>query len=181
MRAIAPMLMCALTLSGGGAFAQSADPDAMMARFEATQAAAAAQAQHPGDDQLTCDQIQTEMTSTMSDPAVQTQIQQMGAWAQEQQQRADAGRAQAGAQIVGNMALGLASSFVPWLGYSQMAAQRAQMSQMQNRADDAQARADQLMSGMEGVMPQLMRGQRLYELAQGQQCAFLQEQGAPAP
>lgn len=178
MRAFCSVLALSLTLASADAFAQ-ADPDAMMAQMQASQSAAQAAAVRPGDDQLSCDQMQTEMTATMSDPAVQARIAQMGAWAQAQQAQMDQARAHSGSQVATNMAMGVASSFVPWLGYAQMAAQQAQMHQQMQQARAQQAQATEMMGGMETIMPQMMRGQRLYELAQGKQCAFLQR-GAPA-
>ena len=129
---------------------------------------------------MTCDALQAEMTANMQDPAMQANIAALGQWSQEQQQRAQDARSRAMAQAAPNIVAGIASSFIPGMGYAQMAMQQAQMAQMQRDAAQAQQSNVQMEGYMQGMMPQMMRGQRLYELAQAKQCAFLQQQ-APAP
>ncbi|MES1200956.1 MAG: hypothetical protein ABUS57_05855 [Pseudomonadota bacterium] len=180
MRAFCSILALSFAFASANAFAQDNGAD-MMAQMQASQAAATAQAARPGDDQLTCDDLQAEMTTTMNDPAVRAQMAQMGAWAESQQQRGSQAMSQARGQMASNMVMGFASSFVPWLGYAQMAAQRAQVHQMQQQAQESQAQSAEMMTNMETVMPQLMRGQHLYELAQTKQCAFLQQTAPQAP
>ncbi|MGE0595451.1 MAG: hypothetical protein AB7P07_03750 [Hyphomonadaceae bacterium] len=176
MRAAA--LAAAFAITCGAAQAQ--DYDAMAAQMDASMAAAQAQAIRPGDEALTCEQIQTEMAAAMQDPAVQTVIADMGAWGVERQAQADAARRGAGMQIAGGMAMGLASAFIPGAGFAAMAAQQAMMAGAQARASQNQADVAELGASMETIMPQMMRGQRLYELAQQQQCAFLEQADAEA-
>ncbi len=151
-------------------------PDDMLARMEAAQAEAQAQAVRPGDEELSCDALQAEMVATMQDPAVQTQMAQQGAWAQGQMDAADGARGQMMAMMGMSMFMGLASSFVPGLGYLQGAQQRAMSAGMEAQAQQNMAQSMQQAEGAMTIMPQLMRGQRLYELGQAKQCAFVQEQ-----
>jgi hypothetical protein len=112
----------------------------------------------------------------MQDPAVQSAIAANGADAQSQLDQMNAARGQARAQIATNMFMGIASSFIPGMGYAQMAQQRAQAVQYQQQAQQNMAQMSAMMERMTPIMPQLMRGQRVYELAQGHQCAFLEQQ-----
>jgi hypothetical protein len=182
MRLICSALALAVALSLHPAAAQAPtaiSPDAMMAQIESAQAEAQARAVRPGDEELSCEQLQAEMTTTMQDPAVQAQIAQQGAWAQGQLDTAGDARRQMMGQMGVSMFMGLASSFVPGMGYAQMAQQRAMAAGQQRQADQNMAQMMQHSEGMMTIMPQLMRGQRVHELAQAKQCAFVQE--APPP
>jgi hypothetical protein len=148
----------------------------MAARMEAAMAAAQAQAQRPGDEALTCDQLQGEIATLMQDPAMQSFAAESGAWAQEQIDAMNAARGRAQAQMGFSMFMSIASAFVPGLGYAQMATQQAQAMEQQRQAAQNMAQMSAMVERMTPIMPQMMRGQRIYELAQAQQCAFLQEQ-----
>jgi hypothetical protein len=141
----------------------------------AAQAEAQAQAVRPGDEELSCDALQAEMVATMQDPAVQAHLAQSGAWAQGQLDAAGEVRSRMMGQMGVNIFLGLASSFIPGAGYAQMAAQRAMAARQQAQAEQNMAGMMQMSEGMMTIMPQIMRGQRVYELAQAKQCEFLQE------
>jgi hypothetical protein len=52
---------------------------------------------------------------------------------------------------------------------------------MEQQTQANQAQMMSMMGNMEASMPYVMRGQRLYELGQAQQCAFLQAPQQPAP
>jgi hypothetical protein len=157
----------------------SVDPDAMEARMQASQAQAGAAAVHEGDDALTCDAIQAEMITTMNDPAVQQQMASMGAWAQGQQAQANGARAAIGQNMMAGMFTGFLSSFIPGAGYAQAMAQQAQANRQAQQAQQNMSEMTQMSAGMESIMPQMMRGQRLYELGQAKSCAFLQEPQQP--
>ncbi len=174
MRALCSALALSLALPLQPAAAQA--PEDMMARMEAAQAEAQAQAVRPGDEALSCDALQAEMVATMQDPAVQAHMAQSGAWAQGQLDAAGEARSQMMGQMSVNIFLGLASSFIPGAGFAQMAAQRAMAAGQQAQADQHMAGMMQQAEGAMTIMPQLMRGQRLYELGQAKQCAFVQEQ-----
>jgi hypothetical protein len=176
-RLIASILALSLALAAPLAAAQSNED--MYARMNAAMADAQAQAQRPGDDQLTCDQLQAEMTTTMQDPAVQGVIAQQGQWAQGQVEEMNAARGRAQAQLGVSLFMGLASSFIPGLGMAQAMQQRAMAAQQQAQAQQNIANMTAQAEQMSTIMPQMMRGQRVYELAQAQQCPFTQQQ-APA-
>lgn len=172
-------LLLSASLSLGIAFtpvAAAQNYDAMGADLEQTMAAAQAQASRPGDEQLTCDQLQNEMVTTMQDPAVQAAIAANGADAQQQMDRMNGARGQMQAQMGVSMFVGIASAFVPGLGYAQMAQQQAMAAQNQHQAQQNMAQMAQMAERMSGIMPQMMRGQRVYELGQAQNCAFVQQQ-----
>ncbi len=177
MRALCSALALSLALSLQPAAAQS--PDDMMARMEAVMADAQAQAVRPGDEELSCDALQAEMVATMQDPAVQAHMAQTGAWAEGRNEAAGDMRAQMMGQMGVNVFLGLATSFIPGAGYAQMAAQQAMAAGQQAQMEEHMAGMMQQAEGAMTIMPQLMRGQRIYELGQAKQCAFVQEQ-APA-
>jgi hypothetical protein len=182
MRCARSALALALALSFQPAAAQTTEeisPDAMMAQMEAAQAEARAQAAHPGDEALGCEQLQAEMTATMQDPAVQSQLAAQGAWTQGRMDAAGEGRGRMMAMMGGSVILGLASSFVPGLGYAQMAQQRAMSAGMEAQTEQNMAQAMQQAQGMATIMPQLMRGERVHELAQAKQCAFAREMAPP--
>ena len=72
---------------------------------------------------------------------------------------------------------GIASAFIPGMGFAQSMAMRAYGARMQGEANANQALMAEQAANTEAAMPTLMRGQRIYELAQAKSCAFLQ---APA-
>ena len=67
---------------------------------------------------------------------------------------------------------------IPGAGYAQMATQQMQAAQMQRQAQQNMAQMNEMMERMLPIMPQMMRGQRLYELGQARQCAFVQHGAA---
>lgn len=176
MRAFCSMLALSAALALQPAFAQT--PEELQARMDAAMAAAQAQAAQPGDEALTCDQLQAEIFANAQNPEYQAQMAAMGQSAQDMSDQAQRARENARGQIAGNMAMGFISSFIPGAGYAQMLAQRAQAAEMQEQAQANQAQIGGMIANMEASMPYVMRGQRLYELAQAQQCAFMQ--GPPA-
>ncbi|MBL8552041.1 MAG: hypothetical protein JNJ73_18790 [Hyphomonadaceae bacterium] len=188
------LVVAALAVAGisAPAFAQPRDggvrdagtgagAEAMMAQFEASQAQAQAGAQRPGDEAMTCEQLQAEFMIVMNDPQFRQNVADMGVWAQSQQQRAQAARGQAMAGMGASMAMGLASSFIPGLGYAQGAMMQAQVAGMQRQAQQAAQEREVVVGNVQTMMPTAYRGERLYNLAQAKQCAFLQGGDAPAP
>ena len=174
--------MRALLLSSVVAFGLTLAPLAVaqdyaaMENLEQAMTAAQAQAAHPGDEDLTCEQLQEEITTTMTDPAVQSAVAANGADAQVQMDRMNEARGQMRAQMATSMFMGLASAFIPGMGYAQMATQQMQAAQYQRQAQQNMAQMATMMERMTPIMPQMMRGQRIYELAQARQCAFIQQQ-----
>jgi hypothetical protein len=171
------LLLCsALSLGLSAAPVAAAQNYEAMANLEQSMAAAQAQAVRAGDEQLTCDELQNEITTTMQDPAVQSAVAANGADAQAQMDRMNAAQGQQRANMATSMFLGFASSFIPGAGYAQMAQQQMQAAQQQRQAQQNMQQMMVMMERMTPIMPQLMRGQRVYELAQAQQCAFIQQQ-----
>lgn len=173
MRVSPSIVALALALAAAPALAQDMNQSA--ASLEASMAQARAAAARPGDEALTCEQIQAEMGATMNSAEVQENTAAMGESAQRQQEMAERAR-QAQAGMVGTgIVTGIVGSFIPGMGYVQGLAMQAQVAQMQAQGAEAQRESAGMLSNMEAMMPQMMRGERLYNLAEAQQCPFLQE------
>ena len=143
--------------------------------MQAAMDSAQANAKHPGDEAMSCEALQDELVATMQDPAVQGIIAKQGAYAQEQQAKLKAAQEAHGSgpskgEIAAQMAMGFASGFVPGVGAGNMAAQAAQTQAMASQAAANQAAMAERMREMATIMPQMMRGQRLIELAQKRKC-----------
>ena len=144
-------------------------PATMYGDLQSSLAAAEAAANRPGDDQLGCDALQSELVASAKDPAVQSFVARSGAIAQEKM----AAIAAAGAGMGAGAAITIMSSIVPggaWAGYGTGVAQ----------AEAAKVRAGrnlqqqmQLAQDMMTIMPQMMRGQRVIELALRRDCAWI--------
>lgn len=171
----------ALTLALAAQPAHAQDAEDMMLRMETAMAEAQAQAARPGDEALTCEALEAEMIAVTQDPAFQARMVENGAWAQGQMDQMNGMAGRARAQMGMSMILGIASSFIPGGGYGQMIAQRAIEAGQQAQTERNMAQMMQMAEGMIPLMPQMYRGQRVYELAQAQQCAFVQEQAPPQP
>lgn len=166
---------CALALALAP-FAAAQDYEAMAGQMEQSMAQAEADAQRPGDEALTCEQLETEFIGIMDDPQMQAVIAEQGAYGEEQMARMREAQGRQRAQIASSIFMGIASSFIPGLGYAQMAQQQAQAAQMQREQQANMAQMMQMAEQMQTIMPQMMRGQRVHELAQTQQCEFAQVQ-----
>src|SRR5690349_8741383 len=113
---------------------------AMQTQMQGAQAAGAASAARPGDEAMTCEAIQAEITTTMQDPRVQAAVGRMGDRAQGQKSKMDA--AMAGKPTAPATKSEVAASF-------------------------------ESVGDISSIMPQMMRGQRLNELATAKNCAFM--------
>lgn len=172
-------LAAALSVALAGAAAAQPDPDAMIARLEQSQAAAAAAAQRTGDDALTCEALQAEVTTLMTSPEMAAFNAQNAAFAARYQDQMAGARGQMAAGMAMGMGMGLASAFIPGLGMAQSLAMRAQAAGMQRQATENQNAMIEQAGNTEAAMPTLMRAQRVVELAQAKQCAFLQDGSVP--
>jgi len=179
MRTFVSMLALSAALALQPALAQT--PEEMQANMDASIAAARAEAVHPGDEALTCDQLSAEIAAVSQDPNYQAQMAAMGATAQGQMEQMQNARSRMQGQMVGNIGMGIISSFVPGAGYAQMLAQRAQAAQMQEQAQANQAQMAGMMGNMEASMPYIMRNEHLYELGQAKQCEFTQQPAMQQP
>lgn len=142
------------------------------ARLEAEQALARDNAAHSGDELLTCEQIQAEMGASMDTQEMRTQTAEMGASAQRQQELQEEARQRQQSMMATGIVTGIIGSFVPGVGYAQSAAMAAQAGQQREVAAESQREMADMIGNMTNMMPAMMRGQRLNELAQAQGCAF---------
>ena len=160
---------------------KAAPPNDQLDKMQKAMADAQAKAARPGDSALTCDAIETEMVTSMRDPAVTATATKMGVWAADQQRKLDEAAGASKAAMAGQMAMGLASSiasmFVPGLGMftgrAQAAAAQAQAAQASVEAARNVQQMEERMNDMMTILPQMMRGQRLMELAQARKCDWL--------
>ena len=159
----------------GGMGDTASQMEAQQASMMAAQASAQASAARPGDEAKSCDALQTEMATTLNDPQVQASIASMGASAQSQMDRANAARAGAMAGAAGMTAMGIAGSFIPGLNWFSQGAMAAQQAAIASQVPAANRDRAQMMADLNSVMPQLYRGQHLYNLAQSKNCAFTKQ------
>ncbi len=147
-----------------------------------------AQAARPGDEALTCDQVQAEVVATVNAPEVQSVIQQQGGWAKAQidkmqqgQQQADSSQAaqpSMAGQVVRSLAMGLIPAN-PVTGYAQVAAAASQNQALAAEARKNQAEMMAKMQQMMTIMPQIMRAAHLAEIGQAKGCEFMAAETAP--
>jgi hypothetical protein len=166
MRQFVIALLCA---ASGSAWSQT--PASTYGDLEASLAAAETAAHRLGDDALGCDALQGELVASAKDPAVLAFVAKSGAVAQEKMAAMNAAAAGMGAQ----MAITIMSSIVPggaWAGYGANVAQAEAAKAQAGRNMQQQM---QLAQDMMPIMPQMMRGQRVIELAQRRNCQWLQE------
>jgi hypothetical protein len=175
--AAATILMTSMVFSAPPALAQDGTGDMQAAgvRLQAEQAQAQANAGRPGDELLTCDQIQAEMGATMNTAEMQTQTAEIEASARRQQELQEEASERARGQVATGIVTGIIASFIPGAGYAQAAAMQAQAAQQQAAAAESQSEMAGMIGNMSNMMPAMMRGQRLGELAQARDCAFLQD------
>lgn len=170
----AAIVILALALCGTAA---AENPGERLEALQAAQADAEASARRRGDDALTCDQLQAEMMTISQSPEMATFQADNSAFAAQAQQQMQAARGQmAGAMgmSVGMMGLGVASAFVPGLGMAQSLAMRGYAANAQRQAAANQGMMGQQADAMAAAMPMLTRMQRVAELGQAKQCAFVQ-------
>lgn len=119
------------------------------------------QAAKPGDDALTCEQLETEIVASANAPEVQSVIQEQSAWAQEQTGKINEAKAQAEATKPASAA-----------AQSQASAAEA----MKTQAELA-ARMQQVMA----IKPQVMRAAHLTDLAKAKKCDFMAPDAETVP
>lgn len=183
MSRVALLAMSALTLvlsAAAPALAQSG-MEAMEtagARMQEQQAQAQADAVRPGDEQLTCDQLQAEMGATMNSPEMQTNMSEIEASAARQQEMQREAQERARGQMATGVVAGVIGSVIPGAGYAQTAIMNAQAREQQAAAAQGQTETAGMIDNMSNMMPAMMRGQRVVELARAQSCEFVQDMPA---
>ncbi len=153
-------------------------------RVAEAQDAGVANAARPGDENLSCEALQTEMVSIAqgmgANPGLQNAAQQAQAdfaQVQEAQQAADE-QAPRGRPRIGQMVRGFAGGMVPGADRAAAAAQQAQAiaqaEQGRAQAIQNQQRMASLAGDVAGIAGPAMRGERELELAKTRNCAWLQ-------
>ena len=118
-----------------------------------------------------CDALQSELVASAKDPALQSFVAKSGAIAQEKMAAMNAAAAGMGTQA----AITIMSSVVPggaWAGHAASVGQaEAAKAQAGRNMQQQMQQAQEMMT----IMPQLMRGQTVIELAQRRDCTWLKE------
>ena len=152
-----------------------------MQKLQTAMADAQTKAVRPADGGMSCEALQTELQAAVLDPAVQAVAKENGAVAKEKLDEIEKGtaaaKAAAATQIASGLFQGLTSTFVPGAGAftaaSQHAAARAQAAQAQAQTAKNLQDMNAMMERMMVILPQLMRGQHVMELAYGKQCPWI--------
>ena len=138
----------------------------LMARMEAAQAAAS----RPGDTTMNCDQLEKELVTAANDPALLAYVGRSGAVAKQQMEASTAASGRVATQtamtIMSAVVPGAAMAGMPGMvaqGEAQKAAAAGNISQHMQQAQEFLA-----------FLPQMMRGQRIIELAQARKCDWIQ-------
>jgi hypothetical protein len=130
---------------------------------------AQANASRPGDEELDCTALEREMVASVSDPALLEHVAQAGDRAAADQAR----MREAQAQMPVQAALTVFASLAPGGAWAQIGAAQAQMPVQKEQAAQ---RVDRIRSDGQAMMqflPQMMRGQRVIELAQRRGCSWV--------
>jgi hypothetical protein len=160
--AIAFLTGCAM--SRGPAVMPGGDYQASLNGMEAAQA----QASQPGDENLTCDELQEQMLAIAQDPAFLQHVEAAGAAAEKDMSQMQTGKR----EIAAKSAATVIAATVPGADMSHM---MATAMENQSRAAQGKARTQAKMAEgqqMMGFMPKLMRGQRLIELGAARKCEW---------
>jgi hypothetical protein len=154
----------ALALFAGSAWAQGQDYQAMAKAMEQAQADAI----KPGDEKLSCEQLEEQLISLTQSPEFQAQVEAGAAEAQKQQAAMNVAKGQIALQTFRTVIMTtMPGAAMPGMAsaQSQAMAQGAQsMEQTKQRMEQAQK--------MMGLLPMLMRGQRVIELGSGKKCEW---------
>lgn len=149
------------------------DPQALMHAVEAAQA----EASRPGDEKLSCEELEAELAAVVNDPAVQANIAAGGASAERDMAALAEAKKAYDAQLPASVAAGVAASAAPGGQYAAMGKAVAEAeSKKAIAAQRLQERAS-LAAGAVEMMPQLLRGQRIIELGTAKGCEFAEGAG----
>lgn len=158
-----------VVLGGMSASARAQTPASTYMELQAGLEAAQAAANRPGDAALGCDALEKELVASVKHPAVESYVAKSGAAAKQQQAALKAAQGRAATQT----ALTLFGSLVPGAAGAGLAGTAAlAQSQQVEAAQNIEQRMQQAQE-MIGIMPQMMRGQRVIELAQGRNCEWV--------
>lgn len=173
------ILLCA----SGALHAQAVGPDTLQqyqSMMQAMQAAEAA-AKRPGDEKLDCEQLQKEFAAVTTDPALVAGVQSAGESAQADMAAIEAAQAKIPAQTAATAA----AAIVPGASMPVMAAQAADAEAQKAQAAARMQSKVQQAQGITALMPTLMRGERLLQLATVKKCSWAADAaaafGTPVP
>jgi hypothetical protein len=141
------------------------DPQAMMKAMEDAQAAA----KQPGDEKLTCSQLEEKVLAVSQDPAFQAHVQAMGASSEAHMAASQATQTKRAARTAAT----IAAATVPGVGMGQLVASKAEH---QGLIAQGRARQQSMLSQAQDAMrhmPLLMRAQRLMELGAAKRCEWV--------
>jgi hypothetical protein len=158
-------------LGGVAALTSAQTPGTMSGDLQTALERAQAAALRPGDESLSCEALATELVAVAKDTALQANVAKRGAEAQEKMARLNA----MAKEVAAPSALTFFSSIVPGAAWAGQAAAAAQMPAQRAQATRNVQQVMQQAQEMMPIMPQLMRGQRVIELAQARDCAWLRE------
>lgn len=156
--------LAALAVSASGVWAQGQDYQAMVQGMEKAQAEAA----RPGDDKLTCEQLETEVVTAAQDPQLQAHIEAAGEDAQKQQEAMKVAKSQIAMQAIRTAMMStVQGAALPGMASMQAEATAKGMKGMKQTLTRME-QAKQMMT----LMPTLFRAQHLIELAAGKGCEW---------
>ena len=147
------------------------DYEAMAKAMEKAQA----DANQPGDERLSCDQLQQQLVAVAQDPAFQSHVKAMGIAAEKDMAQMQVAQS----EIAAKTAATAIASMVPGAAMGHMAASaaenQAKVAQGAARMQERMGQGQQMMA----FMPKLMRGQRLIELGTARKCEWATGDGVP--
>lgn len=162
--------MVALLTVGALSYGQAVMPggqqdyQAMMKSMEKAQA----EANQPGDERLSCDQLQQQVVGIAQDPAFVAHVKAAGIAAEKDMAQMQVAQS----EIAAKSAATIVASMVPGAAMGHMMANAAEnQAKVAQGAARVQARMDQGQQMM-ALMPKLMRAQRLVELATVRRCEW---------
>ena len=178
MARIALPVLIAVVLASAPLSAQVAQPDipADYQRLLAQYNEAQATAQRPGDDKLSCDELEQQIVAVANDPTMQAFAASPAAAAQ-----ADAGairrtRTAMATRTLATAAASIAAALLPGGNMVNMPAMTAaaadglvQQAQAAQRMQARTRRIEELLK----LLPQLIRGQRLTAIAMSRNCEWM--------
>jgi hypothetical protein len=127
-----------------------------------------AEASKPGDEKLSCEQLEGQLVALAQDPELQAYAATAGADAQKQQEATQGLKGQIAAQTFRTVIMStMQGAALPGMASAQAQAQAQGikgMKQTQERMQQAQK--------MIPLIPKLMRGQRVIELAAAKSCEW---------
>ena len=143
-------------------------------QMQAAQADAQAKAIRAGDEQMSCTQLETEMTALTNDPAYKAGIASTVANANTQTGVADAAKANATAMT----ALGMVGALpiqIPGMELVSLGASYATQAHMAAQQSRSQSAMTSTFDGLAGMQESIWRQQRVIELGAGKSCAFVKD------